>query len=280
MEVSLNGAQNHDEFMVLNDARCPRLTALFEQGLRISSDELDAEQLDVIHTIEHACCWHAPLEWKLISYRDWFSCRRAAGKAVPAVLDQVSSRLDAATSRQMHQIFEGGASFTDDPEGTRNAALRLAIGRLCSLVVDTLGRPDGCLHLYSGHDWTLSPLLMCMVRPDDPMLGQWPPFCSNLAIELWSTRPADRKAAGGAGLSDPFCQGSEPSLADEGRHVRCVFNGQPVDMCCSPAGQQTCTLTEFKQMLSAFCVRDFAAECRAGDPTSSGKQQAKPSFNR
>ena len=45
--------------------------------------------------------------WKLIAYRDWYSTRRAAGKAIPTAVEEVAIALDEATAKQMHQIFEG-----------------------------------------------------------------------------------------------------------------------------------------------------------------------------
>ena len=109
---------------------------------------------------------------RLITYRDWYACLRAAGKPVPAIVDAVAADLDHATARQvtcaassdctaanalargsnsrspeseltrhpltvcvaprneqMHAIFEGGAEFTDCPEETRVASIRLSIGR-------------------------------------------------------------------------------------------------------------------------------------------------------
>mgnify|MGYP006181122215 CR=1 FL=1 len=32
---------------------------------------------------------------------------------------------------------------------------------------------------------------MSVARSDDPDMFVWPPFCSNIAFELWSARPED-----------------------------------------------------------------------------------------
>ena len=163
--------------------------------------------------------------------------------------------------RQMHHIFEGGASWTPEPEATRTEALRLVIGRLWTLIVEKLGKPDGSLHLYSGHDWSVSPLLMCIVGRTSPLLHSWPPFCSNIAFELWSTRKED--IASPRILSHPASRGDE-TVQEEGRYVRVLYNGQPVEMVCSH-GSDTCSLADFKQMLKHFCVHDFEEEGRLRD---------------
>lgn len=265
VEIALNGPPQ-DEFMVLNTDGCPRLRELFQQGLRLSSEGLTTEQLGVIQHVESSTSWDCPaLEWKLITYRDWYACRRAAGKSIPQAVEDVAVELDAATARQMHQIFEGGAEFTPDPVATRTEALRLVIGRLMTHLVEGLSRPDGGLHLYSGHDWTVSPLLLCVTRPDDPIHGMWPPFCSNIAFEIWSTRPSERATP--RVLSHPASRG-DADANDEGHFVRVTFNGRPVKLACATVGTyvDTCTLAEFKALVRPFCATDFAAE---GEPTGS-----------
>ena len=178
-------------------------------------------------------------------------------------------------AHRRHGVFSGGAEFTGDPEATATEALRLSIGRMWSHILATLAAPDGALHLYSGHDWTLTPLLMCITRHDDPMLQRWPPFCSELSVELWSTRGEDLQASGRGGkggsavtLSLQSCVGSDPALAEAGRYVRCVFNGVAVDMKCSAAGESYCSLKDFNAMVRAYAVSDFAAECSASGGTA------------
>jgi hypothetical protein len=255
------GASQH-EYLVLNDAMSPRLRELFTQGLRLSSASLDEAQRRVISHVEAKTGWlvDGPASgWKLVVYRDWYTCRRAHGKPVPEPVDAIAPELDAATARQMHAIFEGGAQFTDSPAATRTEALRLVIGRLAGAIVRRLSQPDGVLHLYSGHDWSVTPLLMCMIDPHDPLLSNWPPFCSNLAVELWSSRAADTALP--RTLREAACDGA-PGAQDEGRYVRVVYNGQPVRLACAP-DREVCTLAEFKAMLRRYVVEDFAAESRA-----------------
>ena len=62
----------------------------------------------------------------------------------------------------MEHIFAGGAAFTKNPPKRRDDALKLGIGRMLTEIVERMDRPDKKMHLYSGHDWTVSPLFMCV----------------------------------------------------------------------------------------------------------------------
>jgi len=174
----------------------------------------------------------------------------------------------------MHAIFEGGAAFTKTPDSTRIEAVRLSIGRMMRHIADTIERPDGKLHLYSGHDWTVSPLLLCVAHHDDPAFHSWPPFCSNIAFEVWSSRPSDDD-----GLNHYACDG-----AGHGRHVRVLYNGVPVALRCGTAGEEACTVcsvAQFRAMVDDYCITDFAAECGQSPPArAAGIDGKKPAFNR
>lgn len=176
----------------------------------------------------------------------------------------VEADLERAASVQMHDVFAGGAPHVPEAqrEATREEALRLGIGRMVAHLVHTLDRPDGRLHLYSGHDWTVGPLLMCLCRADDPLLHQWPRFCAEVAIELWSSNPSDAPAAFWPSY------GATPARREEQRYVRVLYNGEPLDLACSAEGQQLCRVADFKRMVSRYAVKCFESECT--DASSSG----------
>ena len=73
----------------------------------------------------------------------------------------------------MEHIFEGGADFTEKTEERRTDALKLGIGRMLTQILDRMDRPDRIYHLYSGHDWTVSPLFMCVAGKG--ATHPWPP---------------------------------------------------------------------------------------------------------
>ena len=241
---------------------------MYKQGQRLSVANLDEAQRATIRQVEAAAAaaaggddaWLIEKDhWKLIGYRDHLACRRAEGKPVPAHVAAAADGLSGGAMRQMQRMFDGGSPFTPDPQATRTEALRLAIGRMLTHVLDVLGRPDGALHLYSAHDWTVSPLLMAVAREDDPLLASWPPFCSEISFELWTEQGSahDRR------LSFWPSHGAKSAVREEARHVRVLFNGQPVDMPCSERGAELCRLADFRRMLSRLAVQDYEAECRA-----------------
>lgn len=197
--------------------------------------------------------------WKLVAFRDWYACRRASGKFVPPHVEEVAAELDAVTARNMHSVFEGGAAFTRTPESTRREALRLGIGRMLNMIMERLERPDGKLHLYSGHDWTVTPLLMAVARRDEPQLGVWAPFCSSISFELWSSRPGDTPLA-------HWASRGEPSAADDGRFVRVLWNGEPISLPGTAAGEEVLSLAEFRRAIAPYRVQDFERECRPPPP--------------
>ena len=164
----------------------------------------------------------------------------------------------------------GGAEARD---ATRTEALRLGIGRMVAHIVETLERPDGPkLHLYSGHDWTVGPLLMCLCRRAEPLLRTWPPFCAELAVELWSapptdaSRPTDDGPAAGA-APDGHAHGAGGGGA---RYVRVLYNGTPLDLPCSAEGEQLCRLDDFKASLAPYCSACFETECASADQRGAG----------
>ena len=56
IEIELTGPPEN-EFLVLNDQRSPRLTELFQQGLRLSAANLDTAQLAAIEAVEGGAGW-------------------------------------------------------------------------------------------------------------------------------------------------------------------------------------------------------------------------------
>lgn len=173
-------------------------------------------------------------------------------------------------------MFEGGATFTAEPEATRNEALRLGIGRLLVEILKTMACADGRLHLYAGHDWTLMPLLMCVARREDAAIRSWPPFCASLSLELWDADEGDTS------LQQQPQRGVAPS-ADGGRLVRVLYNGHPLELPCSARGDELCRLDDFRRMLAPYLVEDFAAECAACSadppPAPQGSSGGIPAYN-
>eukprot|EP00943_MAST-04B_sp_MAST-4B-sp1_P009639 g9639.t1 len=163
------------EYMVLNPKSCKVLQYYFSEGKLLSTQNRTTDDKKAIEIVEnHPDGWVRDDEqWKLISYRDQLLCRAAENKHIPKHIVEISDMLDDGAQRQMEHIFEGGADFTEKTEERRTDALKLGIGRMLTQILDRMDRPDRIYHLYSGHDWTVSPLFMCVAGKG--ATHPWPP---------------------------------------------------------------------------------------------------------
>jgi len=134
IEISLSGEPS-DEFLVLNDAACPRLQVLFRQGLRLSAANLDEQQRRCIDTVEQGAGWLVDdPQWKLSVWwgREPDACGGGGGPArvlpclacslllfthpsmmIPVIVSRLHSQLprlvlDAPRGRQAHPARGGG----------------------------------------------------------------------------------------------------------------------------------------------------------------------------
>ena len=239
-----------DGWMVMDKSKCRRLQQLFQDGLSKATKNRSSSEKSLIEHIESdPSGWYTDdSDWALISYRDQLLCRMAASKPIPTSVLKVQHELDVAAQSQMQAVFEGGASFTANPVSVRTEALRLAIGRLVTFMLDTVENPaeHGKIHLYSGHDWTVSPLLMVITRAGE--FHEWPPFCSNLSFEIWSEEGGH---AGGVG---------------EGLHVRAIYNSKALKLRCGENGEaaELCRYDRFKKMVTSYTIRNFEEACEQG----------------
>ncbi len=247
-----------DEWLVAHPASgCARFREIFERGHAASWAHLNEAQRGVLERVGAAAeqgllrnareTWSNGSTWAIVAYRDQLACRAAEGKRVPPHVEREAAALDSAATLQMHHMFTGGAAFEADEAAAEKEALRLWIGRMWGEMVKTAqAAPDDGrrLHLYSAHDWTVSPLLLCVCQKGDPLLETWPPFCSNLCVELWATEADDRR-------------------------VRVLFNGSLVRMACSDA-DGTCSVADFAAALKPYIVTDYERECAPRSGSAKG----------
>ena len=242
------------EYMVLNPKSCKKLQLHFAEGKLLSTQNRTDDDKKAIEIVEnHSDGWVRDDEqWKLVSYRDQLLCRAAEHKAIPKHIVEISDMLDDGAQRQMEHIFEGGADFVENSEARRTEALKLGIGRMLTQIVDRMDRPDKMYHLYSGHDWTVSPLFMCVAGKG--ATHAWPPFCSNITFEVWSAKEEDEVIEHWAN------QGIDKNgKNDDGRYVRVLYNSEILKMPCSDnsgTNNQLCKMKDFKQMMSKFIVNE------------------------
>ncbi|KAJ2738218.1 hypothetical protein H4S06_006490, partial [Coemansia sp. BCRC 34490] len=92
------------------------------------------------------------------------------------------------------------------------------------------------LALYSGHDSTIWPLLIVLGASDRNAL--WPPYASNLILELWKKNSGDRV-------------------------VRVIFNGKVLELRKEEqwCDMNACPLDQFYKRLAQFIPTDIATEC-------------------
>ena len=63
---------------------------------------------------------------------------------------------------------------------------------------------------------------MCLCPQTEPLLQAWPPFCAELALELWSD---ETELAGGAAASASGGGGGAACAREPSRYVRVLYNG-------------------------------------------------------
>lgn len=190
---------------------------------------------------------------------DELQCRLAhdlwVGSQDPQQLDELARKLQAETA----SIFCRGLAGQDGQR--REESLRVGIGRCwresfrrlqiaaAAAVGDERGLDvDGViadkaakLCLFSGHDSTLMPLMMTLNpdwgvgvarQPTYPnQRTDWPPFCADLAIELWAPEDATDRSA---------CL------------VRAVYCGNVVIHAMADSNTGFCTLAQWGKMLAPF----------------------------
>ncbi|KAI1296274.1 Acid phosphatase-like protein 2 [Mortierella claussenii] len=115
--------------------------------------------------------------------------------------------------------------------------LQLGIGPLAKDIKQNLleAKANGNIKFsfYSGHDTTISPLLGMLDAEDQ----RWPPYASNLLIELWKT----------------------PTRA---YYVRVLYNGVTMDTKSKWCNLEWCHLDDFINHLNRFIIDDLTSECQ------------------
>ena len=141
---------------------------------------------------------------------------------------EIVEKVDEIATWQVVKLFTG---FDD----THMERLRLSVGRIFQHWVQEQkeileGKCKTKLSLYSGHDTTFIPMLLCLGAFD----GKWPTFTSCVCVEL-------REGVDGT----PY--------------VRVLYNFKEVIL----PGQKTalCTLKDFQELASHYIPKDFVSEC-------------------
>nr|XP_039257401.1 lysophosphatidic acid phosphatase type 6-like [Styela clava] len=175
----------------------------------------------------------------LVSIRDNIAVEEAHNK--PSVGSKLSLKtrdiVEEGAMKIMHTAFVG-------EENVRERSLKLAIGPFVDIIMNNIevkseGKDSSNIkmHLYSGHDTTLIPLLSALgIR-----YAHWPPYAGNVIIELHRKNNAS---------------GKEPSY-----FVRMLYNGEE-----QPVGRwmkYMCPLNEFQDSVADIRIayEDYSKQC-------------------
>lgn len=150
----------------------------------------------------------------------------------PDLRNQAGVSVSQATKDQI--IVEGNCEILYQYKTSPHAQefIRLVLGNFLKEIIgemeETAKHPSKWgtkLHIYSGHDTTISPLLGSLLLPDE--MFYWPPYASNILFEMWTETEA-----------------YEPDSPFSSFIVRVLYNGEviPLSWC---GGAELCPLAEF-----------------------------------
>jgi len=170
------------------------------------------------------------------------------GPRLPHWLEDEVNRL--ATAEFSHFV---APSLRDAHGGT---VLRLSMGRLLDSLLARMDEavaasartgagagagsgagstPHPPLRLYAGHDSTVLPLLVAVGGRD---VVRWPPYCSNVVLELHEVVGAPAAAGAAPAAAGAADTSGAPSPPPPGRwFVRALFNGEPLPLGAGGAGE-------------------------------------------
>ncbi|KAG0345079.1 hypothetical protein BG004_003977 [Podila humilis] len=146
----------------------------------------------------------------------------------------------ATAARILKNVAIHTAEMYRDGKGIFDV-LQMGIGPLAQEIKhNLLAAKDGSskvlLRLYSGHDTTLTPLLGMLDSAD----MRWPPYASNMLVELWKTKE------------------------DGGKHfVRVIYNNKVVETRSEWCDLSWCPLETFTAYMDKFFVPDLESACQA-----------------
>ena len=145
-------------------------------------------------------------ELNFVRLRDWVVALEAHGLPVPFRLSELQvDTLDVLGARQV-AAYMGWRTEGELP------AVKAGIGHLLQSIAGDFSAAERRLRLTSAHDTTVLPLLIALGIYD----GLWPPFCANVAIELWEDQSR----------SEVSLREAMTRKARERFLVRVVYNGE------------------------------------------------------
>jgi len=181
--LQVTTAADHDEFMYANPKACPAVKPLLLASRKLALADAESKQAmdEVTKQVVERSGGALQPPFHIIDMYDAYTATLSHGKALPEWMDAtLLGKIEELATQRIKQIF--GSDSPDDS----SELLHMVMGRLLQEIV---GNMDACiageskekLHLYSGHDTTVVPLLAAFGMN----LDHWPPYASNIVIELW-----------------------------------------------------------------------------------------------
>ncbi|KAF9180108.1 Acid phosphatase-like protein 2 [Haplosporangium sp. Z 11] len=226
------------DYLTMNTRACPRISQL-RSALEKSSKvlkRLHDNNIDFEKNLSEILGERKP--WS--GYLDTVLPRVCHGKQLQCRRLGVDSEERCITNESADRILENvgvqTAEVFRDGEGVFQG-LQLGIGPLSSEIKQNLlnakGRSKVRFSLYSGHDTTILPMLGMLDSAD----LRWPPYASNLLIELWKS--------------------------PKGEHfVRVLYNHRILETQSDWCDLAWCPLDTFVAHLDRFIVKDISTLCR------------------
>eukprot|EP00049_Salpingoeca_infusionum_P016707 m.344208 g.344208 ORF g.344208 m.344208 type:complete len:434 (+) comp16134_c2_seq1:185-1486(+) len=221
IHVSVN-ANLRDEVMIPHVRACPLLRLMFKEQRKIAMKNWIgtepashlAQQLGV-----------DPSETFPLHLRDVLTALNAHNKPLPVELetDHVQVIDSMATSYLRDSLLSKGS-----------IGPTLAIGRFLAEILDRMNNDPRKLFLFSGHDTTVMPTLLALGIADD----DWPPFCADIRLELYS----------------------DPNAPDR-KYVRALYLGKPKQMIFAPS--VLCPFEVFTEGIKNVTPTDYNALCNS-----------------
>lgn len=266
--IVVHTTEEIDEILYHNVTSCRKLHTLMKGLKQQLKEEMHREQAP--HTEElqrrvQAALGLAPehkVHW--VDLHDALTTMLTHGKEVPTALrdkEVLRGVNEHATQRFMHLIAPHPQT------GKHHEVLRLGMGVLMEMMVRRMehaastegGAGTPRMYLYSGHDSSLMPLLAALGKS----VTDWPPYLSNLTLELWR-QP----------------QGQQ--------YVKVLYNQKelPLTELC---GGPTCELRQFREQvlgpylltkdeLEKECLLHFLHDQPAGEHTETEAVQSGSAF--
>jgi len=227
------------DYLTMNAGACPRIGQL-RSALEKKSEVLkELERDNVEFNKELIGILGLQRPWS--GYMDTIMPRICHGKPLQCVRGDEGD-LACITQEAVDRVLDNVQNLTTeiyrDAEGVQEV-LKLGMGPLvgdikANLLAAKEGGSKVRFHFYSGHDTTVTPLLGLLDSTD----MRWPPYASNLLIELWA----------GPKKGEFF--------------VRVLYNHAVLETRSDWCDLAWCPLETFVAYLDRFIVEDLPTECQ------------------